>query len=93
MKVNVFLFFVWIVFIKLSVSFFDWPFNETSDSLPLLVKSLKRLLVGSITLSEDSQLDEENGEDQSDKTSQEIDNSQWTGMLGCLLSFYFLQKD
>lgn len=60
---------------------------------PLLVMSLKRLLVGSISLSDDSQLDEENGEDQSDRTSQEIDNSQWTGKLVYLLLFHFLQKD
>lgn len=60
---------------------------------PLPVMSLKRLLVGSISLSDDSQLDEENGEDQSDGTSQEIDHSQWTGKLVYLLLFHFLQKD
>lgn len=60
---------------------------------PLLVMSLKRLLVGSISLSDDSQLDEENGEDQSDRTSQEIDNSQWTGKLACTVLFHFLLKD
>lgn len=48
---------------------------------PLLVMSLKRLLVGSISLSDDSQLDDENGEDQSDGTSQEVDHSAWTGEL------------
>uniref|UniRef100_A0A8D3DSM2 Rho guanine nucleotide exchange factor (GEF) 1 n=1 Tax=Scophthalmus maximus TaxID=52904 RepID=A0A8D3DSM2_SCOMX len=37
------------------------------------VMSLKRLLVGSISLSEDSQPDEENGEDQSQKESQTTD--------------------
>lgn len=60
---------------------------------PLLVMSLKRLLVGSISLSDDSQLDEENGDDQSDRTSQEIDHSQWTGKPVYLLLFHFLQKD
>lgn len=60
---------------------------------PLLVMSLKRLLVGSISLSDDSQLDEENGEDQSDRTNQEIDHSQWTGKPVCVLLFQFLQKD
>ncbi|KAM6995749.1 rho guanine nucleotide exchange factor 1 isoform 2-T2 [Tautogolabrus adspersus] len=39
------------------------------------VMSLKRLLIGSISLSEDSQLDEENGEDQSQRPSQETDSS------------------
>lgn len=53
---------------------------------PVLVMSLKRLLVGSISLSDDSQLDEENGEDQSDNTSQEIDHSQWTGKRVCVLA-------
>ncbi|XP_063735902.1 rho guanine nucleotide exchange factor 1b isoform X2 [Eleginops maclovinus] len=38
------------------------------------VMSLKRLLVGSISLSEDSQLDEENGEEQSERPSQEADS-------------------
>lgn len=60
---------------------------------PLLVMSLKRLLVGSISVSDDSQLDEENGEDQSDRTSQEMDHSQWTGRLVFVILFYFLQKD
>lgn len=50
---------------------------------PLLVMSLKRLLVGSISLSEDSQPDEENGEEQSERTSQEMDSSQSTGRLLC----------
>lgn len=59
---------------------------------PLLVMLLKRLLVGSISLSDDSQLDEENGEDQSDRTSQEIDHSQWTGKLVCVLFFPFLAE-
>lgn len=40
----------------------------------LLVMSLKRLLVGSISLSEDSQGDEENGEEQS-----ELDSCHSTG--------------
>uniref|UniRef100_A0A8P4KNP3 Rho guanine nucleotide exchange factor (GEF) 1 n=1 Tax=Dicentrarchus labrax TaxID=13489 RepID=A0A8P4KNP3_DICLA len=38
------------------------------------VMSLKRLLVGSISLSEDSQPDEENGEEQSERPSQEMDS-------------------
>lgn len=59
----------------------------------LLVMSLKRLLVGSISLSDDSQLDEEDGQDQSDRTSQEIDHRQWTGKLACVLLLYFWQKD
>ncbi|KAM9851520.1 rho guanine nucleotide exchange factor 1 isoform 2-T3 [Aulostomus maculatus] len=42
------------------------------------VMSLKRLLVGSISLSEDSQPDEENGAEQSDKPSQEMDSCQST---------------
>ncbi|KAF3839325.1 hypothetical protein F7725_018042 [Dissostichus mawsoni] len=44
------------------------------------VMSLKRLLVGSISLSEDSQPDEENGEEQSER--QETDNCQSTGRGG-----------
>ncbi|GAA6220329.1 rho guanine nucleotide exchange factor 1 isoform X2 [Lates japonicus] len=40
------------------------------------VMSLKRLLIGNISLSEDSQPDEENGEDQSQRPSQEIDSCQ-----------------
>lgn len=58
---------------------------------PLLVMSLKRLLVGSISLS-DSQLDEENGEDQSDGTSQEIDHSQWTGKLVCAFISFLAKR-
>ena len=46
----------------------------------LLVMSLKRLLVGSISLSEDSQPDEENGEEQSER--QETENCQSTGRFG-----------
>ncbi|KAL7393734.1 hypothetical protein ABVT39_015385 [Epinephelus coioides] len=42
------------------------------------VMSLKRLLVGSISLSEDSQPDEENGEDQSERPGQESDSCQST---------------
>ncbi|XP_044064706.1 rho guanine nucleotide exchange factor 1b isoform X3 [Siniperca chuatsi] len=42
------------------------------------VISLKRLLVGSISLSEDSQPDEENGEEQSERPSQEMDSCQST---------------
>lgn len=42
------------------------------------VMSLKRLLVGSISLSEDSQPDEENGEEQSEKPSLEMDSCQST---------------
>lgn len=55
--------------------------------------SLKRLLVGSISLSDDPQLDEENGGDHSDRASQEMDHSQWAGNLVFVLLFYFLQKD
>ncbi|XP_034553075.1 rho guanine nucleotide exchange factor 1b isoform X6 [Notolabrus celidotus] len=42
------------------------------------VMSLKRLLIGSISLSEDSQLDAENGEDQSERPSQESDRCRST---------------
>ncbi|XP_074538913.1 rho guanine nucleotide exchange factor 1 isoform X2 [Halichoeres trimaculatus] len=42
------------------------------------VMSLKRLLIGSISLSEDSQPEEENGEDQSERPSQETDSCQLT---------------
>ncbi|XP_059194618.1 rho guanine nucleotide exchange factor 1b isoform X3 [Centropristis striata] len=42
------------------------------------VMLLKRLLVASISLSDDSQPDEENGEDQSERTSQEMDSCQST---------------
>ncbi|XP_029306954.1 rho guanine nucleotide exchange factor 1 [Cottoperca gobio] len=42
------------------------------------VMSLKRLLVGSISLTEDSQPDEENGEEQSERPSQETDSCQST---------------
>ncbi|XP_074511008.1 rho guanine nucleotide exchange factor 1 isoform X1 [Sebastes fasciatus] len=42
------------------------------------VMSLKRLLVGSISLSEDSQPDEENGEEPSERASQEMDGCQST---------------
>ncbi|XP_041799396.1 rho guanine nucleotide exchange factor 1b isoform X3 [Chelmon rostratus] len=42
------------------------------------VKSLKRLLVGSISLSEDSQPSEENGEEQLERPSQEMDSFQST---------------
>ncbi|XP_035503246.2 rho guanine nucleotide exchange factor 1b isoform X5 [Scophthalmus maximus] len=45
------------------------------------VMSLKRLLVGSISLSEDSQPDEENGEDQSQSPNQEMDSCQSTVSL------------
>ncbi|KAM4580409.1 rho guanine nucleotide exchange factor 1 isoform 2-T3 [Odontesthes bonariensis] len=43
------------------------------------VMSLKRLLIGSISVSEDSQLDEENEEEQSEGPSQEMDSSQSKG--------------
>uniref|UniRef100_A0A8C4DBC7 Rho guanine nucleotide exchange factor (GEF) 1 n=1 Tax=Dicentrarchus labrax TaxID=13489 RepID=A0A8C4DBC7_DICLA len=52
---------------------------------PVLVMSLKRLLVGSISLSEDSQPDEENGEEQSERPSQEMDSCQLTGRHLCCL--------
>ncbi|KAM9353735.1 rho guanine nucleotide exchange factor 1 isoform 1-T1 [Symphorus nematophorus] len=42
------------------------------------VMSLKRLLVGSISLSEDSQPDEENGEEQSERPSPDMDSCQST---------------
>ncbi|XP_035527584.1 rho guanine nucleotide exchange factor 1b isoform X7 [Morone saxatilis] len=42
------------------------------------VMSLKRLLVGSISLSEDSQPDEENGEEQSERPSQQMDSCHLT---------------
>ncbi|XP_034410368.1 rho guanine nucleotide exchange factor 1b isoform X3 [Cyclopterus lumpus] len=42
------------------------------------VMSLKRLLVGSISLSEDSQADGENGEEHSERPSQEMDRCQST---------------
>ncbi|XP_068616443.1 rho guanine nucleotide exchange factor 1 [Brachionichthys hirsutus] len=42
------------------------------------VMSLKRLLVGSISLSEDSQHDEENGAEQSERARQEMDSCQST---------------
>ncbi|XP_023265131.1 rho guanine nucleotide exchange factor 1 isoform X3 [Seriola lalandi dorsalis] len=42
------------------------------------VMLLKRLLIGSISLSEDSQPDEENGEEQSQRPSQEMDSCQST---------------
>ncbi|XP_045899901.1 rho guanine nucleotide exchange factor 1b isoform X2 [Micropterus dolomieu] len=42
------------------------------------VISLKRLLVGSISLSEDSQPDEENGEEPSERPSQEVESCQST---------------
>nr|XP_020506038.1 rho guanine nucleotide exchange factor 1 isoform X7 [Labrus bergylta] len=45
--------------------------NNALDEVMLL----KRLLIGSISLSEDSQPDEENAEDQSERTSQETDGS------------------
>lgn len=50
---------------------------------PVLVMSLKRLLVGSISLSEDSQTDGENGEEPLERPSQEMDRCQSTGMLVC----------
>lgn len=36
---------------------------------------LKRLLVGSISLSDDSQLDDENGEEQAEKSGQDLNSS------------------
>ncbi|KAK2844818.1 hypothetical protein Q5P01_011477 [Channa striata] len=39
------------------------------------VKSLKRLLVGSISLSEDSQPEEENGQEQPERSGQDLDSS------------------
>lgn len=43
--------------------------------------SLKRLLVGSISLSDDSRLDDQNGEERSDSTGQEVDHAAWPGEL------------
>lgn len=54
--------------------------------------SLKRLLIGSISLSEDSQPDEENEVGQSEGPGQDVEQHQLTG-LACffvfLLSFFF----
>ncbi len=51
----------------------------------MLVMSLKRLLIGSISLSEDSQPDEENEEEHSERPSSEMDSCQSTGrLLFCL---------
>uniref|UniRef100_A0A8C3G2C3 Rho guanine nucleotide exchange factor (GEF) 1 n=1 Tax=Cyclopterus lumpus TaxID=8103 RepID=A0A8C3G2C3_CYCLU len=59
---------------------------------PVLVMSLKRLLVGSISLSEDSQADGENGEEHSERPSQEMDRCQSTGMLLCEVKQFKLMK-
>ena len=48
--------------------------------------SLKRLLVGSISLSEDSHLDEENGGEASERKEQESEGCQSTGIFP-LISF------
>lgn len=58
------------------------PSTKTSALPSLIVMSLKRLLVGSISLTEDLQLDEENEEKQSERTSQEMDTFQSTGRPG-----------
>lgn len=58
------------------------PLNSPMNVSVSVVMSLKRLLVGSISLSEDSQLDEENGGEQSEK--HETNNGQSTGMLVCV---------
>ncbi|XP_053182343.1 rho guanine nucleotide exchange factor 1b [Scomber japonicus] len=52
--------------------------EKVADSALDEVMSLKRLLIGSISVSEDWQLDEENGEEQSEKPSQEMDSCQST---------------
>lgn len=80
---SIFLVLLWIIYIKLSFFLSSWPvlLMKTLNISPLLVMSLKRLLVGSISLSEDSQPDEENGEEQSENTSQEMDGNQLTGRL------------
>lgn len=57
---------------------------------PLLVMSLKRLLVGSISLSEDSQPDEENEVGQSKGPGQDVEQHQLTGLAYFFcLSFFF----
>lgn len=43
--------------------------------------SLKRLLVGSISLSDDSQLDDQDGEEPSDSPSADVDPPAWAGEL------------
>ncbi|XP_070691117.1 rho guanine nucleotide exchange factor 1 isoform X2 [Pempheris klunzingeri] len=68
----------------LSEKGFDLIGHSNSDQEKLAssalddVMSLKRLLVGSISLSEDSQPDEENGEEQSERPSQEMESCQST---------------
>nr|XP_046256385.1 rho guanine nucleotide exchange factor 1b isoform X2 [Scatophagus argus] len=63
---------------------FDLIGHSNSDQVKVAnsaldeVMSLKRLLVGSISLSDDSQPDEENGEEQSERPSQEMDSCQST---------------
>lgn len=57
---------------------------------PLLVMSLKRLLIGSISLSEDSQPDEENEVGQSKGPGQDVEQHQLTGLAWFFLSFFFL---
>ncbi|XP_035991078.1 rho guanine nucleotide exchange factor 1b isoform X3 [Fundulus heteroclitus] len=52
--------------------------EKVADSALDEVMSLKRLLIGSISLSEDSQPDEEHEEEQPEKPSQETDSSQPT---------------
>lgn len=64
---------------------------------PLLVMSLKRLLVGSISLSEDSQPDEEHEVGQSKGPGQDVEQHQLTGLayffvfLFSFLSSYFFK--
>lgn len=50
---------------------------------------LKRLLVGSISLSDDVQLDEELGEVQAEGTQQNADSCQSTGELRSLILGFF----
>ncbi|XP_022620367.1 rho guanine nucleotide exchange factor 1 isoform X3 [Seriola dumerili] len=63
---------------------FDLIGHSNSDQEKVAISALdevmllKRLLIGSISLSEDSQPDEENGEEQSQRPSQEMDSCQST---------------
>lgn len=84
---RVFLAPVWIVFMYVFVfKLLPCPSSKTSALPPLLVMSLKRLLVGSISITEDLQPDGENEEEQSERTSQEMDTSQSTGRPLCFVS-------
>lgn len=93
MKVNEGLSFTFIDNFLYNCLSFILAFNLLTKPLnvsPVLVISLKRLLVGSISLSEDSQPDEENGEEPSERPSQEIESCQSTGRLSCFLFLFFI---